>query len=392
MKNSLAFKVATPCFVLDKDVLRRTIGAAREAFAGWQLGYSVKTNWLPAVLDEMRQAGLMAEVVSPDELRLALLCGFSAADIIYNGPCKDFESFRMIVEAGGIVNIDSWREADWLAEIAPACASGVKVGVRLNIVIDADRDVDVSRFGFSEETGETTRIFDRLASIPNVRVAGLHLHRSSSNRRVDNFRHAIRQAATVVRRHGLAGSLEYIDVGGNFSAPLPGRPSFADYARAITTEADKCGLTGVSFVAEPGNRLVATVFDYVVEVTDTREPRPGDVFVGTDGRRNDIDPLFRANQWKRKVVCSPANPPLASRRVVARQTLCGCTCMEHDRIMEFENHPLLFPGDRIVIHHAGAYTMALAPMFIRQLPAVYCLDGLELTLCRRPWRPEDWMH
>ena len=66
--------------------------------------------------------------------------------------------------------------------------------------------------------------------------------------------------------------------------------------------------------------------------------------------------------------------------------------MEHDRIMEFENHPLLFPGDRIVIHHAGAYTMALAPMFIRQLPAVYCFDGLELTLCRRPWRPEDWMH
>ena len=95
MKNSLAFKVATPCFVLDKDVLRRNIGATREAFAGWRLGYSVKTNWLPAVLDEMRRAGLMAEVVSPDELRLALLCCFSA------GREKNFSFMRTSVNRFG---------------------------------------------------------------------------------------------------------------------------------------------------------------------------------------------------------------------------------------------------------------------------------------------------
>ncbi|MGM9852638.1 MAG: diaminopimelate decarboxylase [Muribaculaceae bacterium] len=391
MKNSLALKFNTPCFVLDKNVLRRNIAAAREAFAGWRLGYSVKTNWLPAILKEVRLAGMLAEVVSPDEFRLALLCGFQTKDIIYNGPCKDFETFRQAIEAGTIVNIDSWREVDWLAETAPSCPSAVRVGVRLNIVIEADRDVENSRFGFSEETGETGRIFERLAAIPNVRIAGLHLHRSSSNRRVDNYRLAIRQAAETIARHGISNTLEYIDVGGNFSAPLPGHPSLDNYARAIVTEAGKCGLTGISFIAEPGNALVATAFDYVVEVTDVREPRPGEFFVATDGRRNDVDPLFRANQWKRKVVCGPSNPPLAERRVVGRQILCGCTCMEHDRILEFENHPSLLPGDRVVIHHAGAYTLALAPMFISQLPAVYCLDGNAIGLCREPWKPEAWL-
>ncbi|MGN1251660.1 MAG: hypothetical protein ACI4US_02125 [Muribaculaceae bacterium] len=391
MKNGLALKLNTPCFVLDKSVLRRNVTAAREAFAGWRLGYSVKTNWLPAVLDEMRQAGLMAEVVSPDEFRLALLGGFSAKDIIYNGPCKDFTTFRQTIEAGAIVNIDSWREADWLEEIAPSCSFVVKVGIRLNIVIEADRDVETSRFGFSEETGETGRIVERLSAIPNVRIAGLHLHRSSSNRRVDNYRLAIRQAAETIARHGLAEKLEYIDVGGNFSAALPGHPPLENYAHAIVAEAEKCGLTGVSFIAEPGNALVATAFDYVVEVTDTREPKTGDVFVSTDGKRNDIDPLFRANQWKRKVVCGLSNPTLSERPIIARQTLCGCTCMEHDRILEFENHSKLLPGDRVVIHHAGAYTLALAPMFISQLPVVYSLDDHSISLCREQWKPEAWL-
>lgn len=390
MKTIPALKVSTPCFVLNKKILRRNIAGMCNAFDGWRLGYSVKTNWLPALLDEMRLAGLMAEVVSPDEFKLALLGGFSPADIIYNGPCKNLETLRIAIEAGAIVNIDSWREADMLAEIAPTLPSKIKAGVRLNIVIDADRDVKTSRFGFSEETGETKRIFDRLAAIPNVCIAGLHLHRSSSNRRIDNFRQAIRQAADIIARHGLRQSLEYVDVGGNFSAPLPGHPSFDDYARAIIAEAEKCGLSGVSFVAEPGNALVATAFDYVVSVIDTHEPHHDEVFVCTDGRRNDIDPLFRTNQWKRKVICGQDNPPLASRRVVARQTLCGCTCMEYDRILEFDNHPLLYPGDRIIIHHAGAYSLALSPMFISQLPAVYCIDDSQLSLCRQPWTPDAW--
>lgn len=391
MKNGLTLKLNTPCFVLDKSTLRRNVAAAREAFAGWRLGYSVKTNWLPAVLEEMCQAGLMAEVVSPDEFHLALLCGFQTKGIIYNGPCKDYTTFSQAIKAGTIVNIDSWREADWLAGIAPSYNSVVKIGIRLNIVIEADRDVEISRFGFSEETGEIGRIIERLTAIPNVRIAGLHLHRSSSNRRVDNYRLAIRQAAEAIARHGLAETLEYIDVGGNFSAALPGHPSFENYARAVVAEAEKCGLTGISFIAEPGNALVATAFDYVVEVTDTREQCTGEVFVSTDGKRNDIDPLFRANQWKRKVVCGPSNPPLSERPIVARQTLCGCTCMEHDRILEFENHPKLLPGDRVVIHHAGAYTLALAPMFISQLPAVYSLDGHALSLYREPWKPEAWL-
>ena len=40
--------------------------------------------------------------------------------------------------------------------------------------------------------------------------------------------------------------------------------------------------------------------------------------------------------------------------------------MERDVLFTLRDAPALRPGDRIVFRNAGAYTMALAPAFIRR--------------------------
>lgn len=363
MKRTVANRFSTPAFILDRRALLRNIAAASEAFAGWTIGYSVKTNSHPSVLKEILDAGLCAEVVSEHEYRLARDCGFPPDRIIYNGPVKGFDSFREAVLNGALVNIDSWHEIEWLAQIS----APVRVGLRINIRLEDETDPAVSRFGFSEESGDLAEAFRRLHALPHVTVNALHLHRNARGRRVDNYRRAVRQALGIIERYDPEGKIDTFDIGGNFSAPLPGKPSFAHYARAVESELHR----PFRLIAEPGNALISTAIDYLTTVTDVRTACDGTVFVTVDGRRNDIDPLFRANDWKRQVI--PATKEY--RPTVPLQQVCGCTCMEQDRILQFADSPALRPGDRLVIHHAGAYTATLAPAsFSTPVTPLHVLD------------------
>ena len=152
----------TPCFILDKKELERSIKGYQDAlksnFKRSIVGYSVKTNSVPACMKLAGEMGAYAEVVSHDEWELARLCGFDQQHIVYNGPMKSKETFLDAVEHGTIVNIETKRELEWLKELPNDGA--YKVGLRLNINIsqvspeDADGDNDNSRFGFSDETNQ----------------------------------------------------------------------------------------------------------------------------------------------------------------------------------------------------------------------------------------------
>ena len=181
------YDLKTPCFIFDEDEFGRGVNGFRDAlqseFGKVSIGYSVKTNSLPYAMRKAREHGCMAEVVSHDEYILARLCGYLPHEIIYNGPMKSKETFLEAVSGGAVVNLESWREFGWLGEL-PSDGQ-FNIGIRLNINIshvspeDADGDDDNSRFGFSEESGEFAEALARLEVLPNVRIAGLHIHRTT---------------------------------------------------------------------------------------------------------------------------------------------------------------------------------------------------------------------
>ena len=69
-----------------------------------------KTNPLPWILDIAKREGCLAEVVSDEEYALALAAGYTAGEIVFNGPIKSRDCFRYALTEGSIVNVDSWRE------------------------------------------------------------------------------------------------------------------------------------------------------------------------------------------------------------------------------------------------------------------------------------------
>lgn len=381
----------SPCFIFDELEFKRGIDVFRNAlsqkFYHTNIGYSVKTNSLPYALKQAHHCGCMAEVVSHDEYCLAGLCGFEVSDIIYNGPMKSHETFLEAVAGGAIVNIETKRELQWLRELPSN--SSFSVGIRLNINIshvspeDADGNDDNSRFGFSDESEEFAKAIDEIGKIPNIRLAGLHIHRTAHSRSPQFYERSVAYAVQVIKKYNL--QLDYLDVGGGYFGIFSNKPTFAEYAEAIYRPLSESGLDSLKVIIEPGNALTASSFSFLSEVIDVKRVDSKTRFVTTDGSRNDIDPFFKKTDYLKEILLAVTDRPIEHLQIVA-----GCTCLEYDRLFTLLDSPRIEVGDRILYNNVGAYTMTLSPQFIRFWPRVYAIGSdRKYKLVRREGQADD---
>lgn len=381
----------TPCFILDKEELVKSIQGFRQAlltnFQQAIIGYSVKTNSLPYCLYVAKNLGCYAEVVSYDEYHLALECGYQKDHIVYNGPMKSKETFLEAVMNGAIVNIETKRELEWLDELPKD--KNYSVGLRLNVNIshvspeDADGDNDNSRFGFSDETDEFCNALRKIGGLTNVRLSGLHIHRTAHSRSIRFYKESIRYACKVIQKYNQ--QLNYIDIGGGYFGIFPNKPTYQQYAEGFKEVLKGYGLDGLTIIVEPGNALVASCFAFLSEVIDVKHVEKDRWFITTDGSRNDIDPFFRKTDYIKEILSD------ATEEVVHEQIIGGCTCLEYDRMFTLQEHPLLKVGDKILYKNVGAYTMCLTPLFIRYIPNVYLQTRNGYELVREKWTEKEFL-
>lgn len=379
----------TPYYVIDQkeldDNFRKLKNALDNHWSNSIIGYSYKTNALPWVIRHFDRLGCFAEVVSEEEYNLAKLVGVEKGKIIYNGPIKTKDTFLEAIQDGCIVNIDSQREIDWL-DVLPV--KNRAVGIRINFDIEkmcpgqSQCPEEGGRFGFCYENGAFAKAVTALRD-KNVRIAGLHLHTSSKSRGLDIYR-AIAEVACKVQEE-FHFDLDYLDVGGGFFGGLPTKPQFEEYmalmAEILSARFDK---EQTKLIIEPGMAVIGAPIRYVTTVIDVKDTQFSR-FVVTDGSRTSIDPLMSKSSYFHSYEHQGDGP------ILPKQIICGYTCMEHDRLFEAINEPALQPGDRIVYHKVGAYTMCLSPLFIKYFPDVYVERGGEFIKVRESWQPEEYM-
>lgn len=357
------------------------------------VGYSVKTNSLPWLLNYMKEQGFYAEIVSDTEYRLAKKLGFPDEHMIYNGPVKDREIFSQILLNGGYVNMDSSEEPEWLEALAAQNPGRTfHIGVRVNCDIAAlspDEelvDEEGGRFGYCYENGRLAGVIRRVNNIPGVQLAGLHLHSSTQSRTVKVYAALARMAVTIAREYNLR--LSYVDMGGGYFGGREDKPSYADYFPAICAELRSYfDPKETVLIAEPGVSLVSRGISFVTTVLDIKEIR-GHVFLVTDGSRTNLNPLVTRHTYPHHIEYQDG----PKRPVLPTQWVTGFTCMEYDRLFEIKDGPALHPGDRIIYDTAGGYTMCLNPLFIHYFPAVYVArrDG-SLFKARDAWDVEEFL-
>lgn len=391
-------QLQTPYFVIDEPVLQHyydmLVKSLSESWGNYLIGYSFKTNSLPWLVSYVKRRGAYAEVVSEDEYSLAKYMGFQDDEIIYNGPYKGLKSFEDVLLAGGIVNLDSMQEIDWLTDLAGAHPDKIfEVGIRANFNLEKMCPGETTmgevsgRFGFCYETGKFAEALKILRSLSNVSVTGLHLHSSSKSRSVNIFRSIAQMACQLKTEFNL--NLNYVDLGGGYCGGMEGRPEYPDYFPVVAEELRKCfSPNQTRLIVEPGISLISKCTTFVTSVFNTRDIK-GTRYVMTDGSRFNIDPtMIKSSHLFHIDYTTNCSTP---RPVISQQIISGFTCMEVDRLFTYADQPELIPGDRIIYENVGGYTMSLNPLFIQYFPAVYVRNGDNMHMVRKKWTPVEYV-
>ncbi len=382
----------TPYFMIDEKELNHSIRDMQKAlsqkFDNWKIGYSFKTNSLPYLCEYMRDHNCFAEVVSYDEYNLAVTLGFLRKNIIYNGPMKDQKTFLDAIESGAIVNIETTREIRWLDSLNKN--KKYKIGIRINFDIEKMCPLESAcgdeggRFGFCLHNKELDRAIDLLNCQKNIKITGIHLHTSSKTRSLNIYKAIAKTARSVIERYNL--DLEYVDIGGGFFGGLTDKPSYGDYIEQVDCVlGDFMNSHGITLIVEPGASIIASPVSFITSVIDVKKTNRN-IFITTDGSRNDIDPLMTKTKYFYEIESYSDN------EVVDNQIISGFTCMEHDRIFHLKNYKLLQEGDLIKYYKVGSYTMCLSPLFIKYFPAVYLrrING-DIKCVRKKWSVTEYL-
>lgn len=385
MEDVNSWEFVTPCYVLDEaeyiENINRFKDVLNKYFEKSKLGYSFKTNSLPRLLKLAYDNGCFAEVVSDDEYLLAERLGFKKDKIIFNGPVKGKENFLDAVHGGSIVNIDSKREIEWLVEDGYSGSIGIRVNFDLEAKLPGQTSTgnNGGRFGFCYENGELHKAILLLREY-GVEIDRLHMHVSNSSKSPDVYECLAEMACKIIDEEKLPASS--IDFGGGYFGGGDDGEAYEVYISKICNKLKQYDKEHLEVIVEPGASLVATAFSYISCVVDKKDTEYGR-FVITDGSRLHIDPFMVKSKYN---VLLPTNIG-----EIVRQTVCGYTCMEKDRIMDIET-PELQIGDLIKYNITGSYTLCFNSLFISYLPRVYSkLDNGRYVLVRDKWSTDEFL-
>lgn len=390
-------EIGTPFYFLDADTYKKNVSEFNDSFANKYnriiIGYSFKTNYVPALCLIAKEMGCYAEVVSELELDLAISLNFK--NIIFNGPIKKEKALRKAIQHNAIINLDSEYEVDFICKIKEELSnSNIRVGLRINISLKDEYGNSTiqcglrsGRFGFPDDIIQ--RNIEKLRS-KNISIISLHGHTSSSDRAVANYGIIAQRMLDVCKKHNL-NNIQYFDVGGGFFGAAAqginteGKPKYDDYANIIldTILADEWFVTHQpNIVIEPGSSVVSNVFSYITKVYQNKYIDDKH-FVIVDGSVFDVKPTMHSYNLPFTVYKSKATSEKC------RCDIVGSTCMEKDIIMKDVEMENVDHGDYIAIRGVGAYTISLTPTFINPLAPILTKKGTNFDIVRRRQTVED---
>ena len=370
MKN-----LATPFYYYDTDLLRTTLAELKKESSkyNYHVHYAVKANANEKILAIIRENGFGADCVSGGEINAVLKAGFPAGKIVFAGVGKaDWEINLGLDSDIFCFNVESIPELEVIDELAGAKNKKARVALRLNPNVDAHTHhkittgLNENKFGIN--LSQLDVVLDRITTLPNIQLVGLHFHIGSQITDMDVFK------GLCVRINEIQESLyrrmlivDTINVGGGLGIDYehPNRKPIPDFASYFATFKKHLKLRpkqelhfelGRSVVAQCGSLVTKTL--YVKEGINKK-------FVIVDAGMTDlIRPALYDAYHKIENISSEA--PMEQYDVV------GPICESSDcfgKAMELNGTKR---GDLIVLRSAGAYGEIMASRYnCRALPGVH---------------------
>lgn len=355
---NLAATFGTPLYVYDGDKIEEKINTLREAFpeVRMKIKYACKANTNISVLSLMRKLGVEVDVVSPQEMHLALKAGFTPDQITFTSSGVGFEEIEECVNHGVLVNVDNLSA---LEKFGQKYGNAQPLFIRIRPNVEGGGNLKIStghgnsKFGIPvEQKAEILQLVNRY----DLNIVGLHQHTGSDIKDA----HTFIQAAEVMFELAMDfGNLQYLDFGGGFKVAyregdavtdmkdlgekLSGR--FRDFCRGYGRE--------LELWFEPGKFLVSESGTLLAQVNVVKN-NPNGTLLGLNTGLNHLIRPMMYDAYHDVVNISKEGFPQEKKYNVV-----GYMC-ETDDIAKDRELPDTTEGDILAIRNAGAYGFTMA--------------------------------
>ncbi len=370
---------STPFFAYDRHRLTERVASLRAALPDdVELGYAIKANPMPAVVQHLSGLVDSFDVASGGELRVALDTPMPAERVSFAGPGKTPAELSQAIAAGATIELESETEAARVVE------AGERLGVRPRVAVRVNPDFRVKGSGMRMGGGpqqfgvDAERVPALLATLAraDLELLGFHIFAGSQNLNAEILCEA--QRATVALALRLAedcpAPVRYLNIGGGFGIPYSDRDSPLDLdaigenLAGLMADAIRPNLPAARVVVELGRYIVGECGVYVTRIVDRKESR-GKLFLVVDGG---LHHQLAASGNLGQVIRRNYPVAIAGRAAdvdTEQVTVVGCLCTPLDLLADDVALPRAEIGDLVVIFQAGAYGLTASPTGFLSHPA-----------------------
>ena len=381
-------KFGTPLYVYDSDIIHRQVNHFRNAFKqiNCKIKYACKANTNLSILKEMLNHGAGLDTVSVQEIKMGIMVGFKAKEIVFTPNCVDFSEIEEAVKLGVNINIENLPN---LEKFGAQYGNTVPCFVRLNPGIHAQMNSDKvdwwhkqSKFGISADQIKKVKELEKKY---NLHIHGLHIHSSSVIMSPEIFIEGAKSIFNIVKQFK---NIKYIDFGGGIKVDVGDNkevinlnalgkqlnPIFNDFCKEYGTD--------IELWFEPGRFLICEAGILFTECNMVKE-NGGTSFVGINSGFNQlIRPMFY-NAYHEIVNISNL------KGVEKQYTVVGNVC-EIDNFAINRTINEVNEKDIIAIKTAGAYGYSMASNYnSRFRPAEILIKNNTAHLIRKRDSFED---
>lgn len=380
-------KFGTPIYVYDAEKIVGQLKSLKMAFSETdvKIKYAAKALTNLSILKLLKKNGAGIDVVSIQEVHLALKAGFVPPEIMFTPNCADYDEIVEGVKLGLIINIDN---LSYLKKFGEQYGSSYPCCLRLNPHIMAGGNYKISTGHINSKFGisvyQLPQIME-LVSKHNLQVNGLHIHSGSDISDTDVFLKMADIFFSVARDFK---DLKFIDFGSGFKvAYQDGEVATNVYdlglklSKAFNNFCEQYGRK-LELWIEPGKYIVSEAGILFVKTTVVKST-PSITFVGVNSGLNHLIRPMMYDAYHNIVNVSNPSGPKKTYTVVGY--ICETDTLGADRSLN-EVHE----GDILAIQNAGAYGYSMASNYNSRLrPAEVLVINGEAKLIRKQEDLED---
>lgn len=361
---TIAEEFGAPVYVYDANRIAAQFNRLKNAFHTVEqvkLHYAVKANSNLSILRLVHGLGAGLDTVSIEEVKLGILAGVPAEQIIYTPNGVSIEELEEARSLGVQINIDNLSILELFGQRFPE--TPVCVRINPHVMAGGNSNISVghidSKFGISIHQVPHIK---RIVELTGMHINGIHMHTGSDILDIDVFLYAAEILFEAAKQFK---NLEFVDFGSGFKVPYKKddiETPIEEFGHKLSERFNAfCKNYGkdLTLSFEPGKFLVSEAGLFIAKVNVVKQTT-STVFAGVDSGFNHLmRPMLYGAYHHIENLSNPEGKPRF-------YSVVGYIC-ETDTFGSNRRISEITEGDYLAFHNAGAYCFSMASNYNSRL-------------------------